>query len=914
MSSIFGFGSIAGVNSNVVTLDTDQEVTGAKRMRNIDNELDCADLTCNNSAVFTGEVEFIDEFSPPHCALYPVNGNDLCNKAYVDAIGLLPTERKNLFLNISQSFSGYYLLSGTTVIADQNRVTTVIASGVNRVVSEFGNSFAALNLSTTIPAGVWSITLYGYVYNEADAGHLTFSFNVIILDTVGSLPAIYLITSGNTSFVNAVSPAVGTYTTSVIVPQTDCTGYDRILLVVTVSNTRNTSVQVVNKYQFSSTYAYMTTSYSVSTNLLANDNTWTGLNTFSQYISAAGGVRGSDSGSSGTTLLNPSNNSGGLSINNQNATGIVMRAFGAGQFIQFQTGATTPLERLVIGDTAVQLSYSTPILQSSSTGNPFVLRGGSNQGITLQTNNGTVSALTLSTSGVVTTSTNFISGGTVTSTSTFQGQSTGSNGVNLTNQSGNTGGLVLLNSNVDSPIVLRNLSNQGIYFQTGATSGTRVFITDSFTYFYQPVVLENVNPLIVCTSTTTDLVIKSGVGRGISLQPNNSSATAMTLAIDGTGTFAGPVVSQGGYRGLPAGSAGSIFTNTASNSGGVELSNQNTASYMTIRQYGDNRGILFQTGTTPVTRLNLEDTTATFSGNITMNGTQFQGRDSGSSGTGFYNPANNSGGCVLANLNPSGVYIRASGTGQIISLQTQANVERVQVNDSSLLLSYTAPILRSSSTTNPLVIRSGVGQGLTFQTNNATDALTIDQSGGTTTFAGTITQPFNGILNGGQYLNLRTTGTDSYISTINAGTNLNLTTATGAGAIKIQPQGVQAVNIGPGGATTFYKQIVLTPGANITATVTLATPLNNVYFMSTVGTTPATITLPNAISAYSGTRILFRRTSGGAGVFTFRTVTGVLDMGAATTLTLGNTVTVSGTQMMTELLCDGAAWWQIIIV
>lgn len=550
MSSIFGFQPNAGGSGDFVTLNTDQEITGTKRLRSIENELNCADLSCNTSALFTGEVEFADEFTAPHCSIYPVNGNDLCNKAYVDSIGLVTSAGKNLFLNYSEAglTAGYKLLSVDELIADQNVSTTIPGSVIDYGITQYNNSFSGLGgLSKTIPAGVWSVNIYANVPTTADTGHVSFSFNVLAVDSTGVLADIIVATSGETNSVNTVTPAVGSHTTSVVIPETNCNGRDRLVVFITASNTRTSSTQVTTKYQFSSTYSYVTTSYVVSSNfLLASDNVWTGENTFNQPII------GDLDGTAATVAANTSTAAGNYNVLfTSTGTGdaaLLTRPNTGGNYLTFDpsTGNLNALRLVGTADQADTISSIEAALNDGTVYYPTLTTSGAGaKSFVTDTNSTPLSYVpstgVLSCTGISATGSNtdfnISVGGAVlgnfrnnggnfsnTFSNLVMGPSSFGGQFEIRNQSTNTGNFLIRNSCITTDIVLNQLgANNNIVFTTNNVNRGR--FNDNGLH------IMTTSPLIYAANTGP-FNIRSGSGQPISLQTNNSTVNSLTVGVD----------------------------------------------------------------------------------------------------------------------------------------------------------------------------------------------------------------------------------------------------------------------------------------------------------------------------------------------------------------------------------------------
>jgi hypothetical protein len=251
---------------------------------------------------------------------------------------------------------------------------------------------------------------------------------------------------------------------------------------------------------------------------------------------------------------------------------------------------------------------------------------------------------------------------------------------------------------------------------------------------------------------------------------------------------------------------------------------------------------------------------------------------------------------------------QTNGAGTInLTLSNTANTFGTLgiASQGNLTFSAVSPIISSSSTTNNLRLQGGVGQGVAFLVNGGSlNALSLETTGILTCnstlraiatgTAGLTIQNRSGNTGGLIVLNsdtssdliIRQLGTRSIITEVNSVTQITTTSS----------------------ATTFVNQTLSTPGAVITANVTLALPLQNLYFITAAGA--ITVTLPTNAAAYSGSRLTFRRTVAG-GIITVGQTGGASALQAAGTTTTAVSVSIAALTVTFEFVSNGTLWCQL---
>jgi len=235
-----------------------------------------------NSTTFSGEVNFNNISTPPHCAAPPLEGNDLANKAYVDSQA--PLTSYIVYLNYTETFTTSTptvykklnpeeVFTPTSVALATTNLTPVLIAG-------FFNTKANLLFADTIPPGNWNLILFANCASANDQNHLELNYSLIGVDAGGVETIIY--TSAYSNTINVIAPSIGTYTCSLTVPSTSILAYTQIGIKVYVRSNINANRNGNIFFQYTSSYSSLQTSFGTTqaSNILTTNNTWTGQNAF----------------------------------------------------------------------------------------------------------------------------------------------------------------------------------------------------------------------------------------------------------------------------------------------------------------------------------------------------------------------------------------------------------------------------------------------------------------------------------------------------------------------------------------------------------------------------------------------------------------------------------------------------------
>jgi len=234
------------------------------------------------STSFSGEVNFNNISTPPHCSAVPIEGNDLANKAYVDA--LAPQTSYIVFLNWTQTYTTPTPTIYKKLNPDENYTPTTVAIATTNLtpvlIGGFFNSKAALLFADVIPPGNWNLVLFANCGSAIDQNHLELNYSLIGVTAAGVETIIA--TSAYSNTINVIAPAIGTYSCQLTLPSTSILAYTDIGIKVYVRSNINANRDGNIFFQYTSSYSSLQTSFGTTqaSNILTTNNTWTGINTF----------------------------------------------------------------------------------------------------------------------------------------------------------------------------------------------------------------------------------------------------------------------------------------------------------------------------------------------------------------------------------------------------------------------------------------------------------------------------------------------------------------------------------------------------------------------------------------------------------------------------------------------------------
>jgi len=318
---------------------------------------------------FSGLVNFNNISTPPHCSATPINGNDLANKSYVDA--LAPQTSYIVFLNWTQTYTTPTPTIYKKLNPDENYTPTTVAIATTNLtpvlIGGFFNSKAALLFSDTIPPGNWNLVLFANCGSATDQNHLELNYSLIGVTAAGVETVIA--TSAYSNTINVIAPAIGTYSCQLTLPSTSILAYTDIGIKVYVKSNINANRNGNIFFQYTSSYSSLQTSFGTTqaSNILTTNNSWTGINTFTN-----------------TTNLNSTViQSGTLTFPDATTQSTAYKALTAGSFTNTNivVDANGAISSIASGTTP-STNASTIDIATAITGNPYFLTYSSSIGPT----------------------------------------------------------------------------------------------------------------------------------------------------------------------------------------------------------------------------------------------------------------------------------------------------------------------------------------------------------------------------------------------------------------------------------------------------------------------------------------------------------------------------------------------------
>lgn len=245
-----------------------------------------------NSTTFSGEVNFNNISTPPHCSAVPIEGNDLANKSYVDA--LAPQTSYIVHLNYTETFTTSTPTVYKKLNPDEVFTPTIVPFATTNttpvLIAGFFNTKADLLFADVIPAGNWNLVLFANCATATDQNHLEFNYTLIGVTAGGVETVIY--TSAYTNTINVIAPQIGTYSCQLTIPSTSILAYTQIGVKVYIKSNINANRSGNIFFQYTSSYSSLQTSFGTTqaSNILTTNNSWTGINTFTNTTNLNGTV------------------------------------------------------------------------------------------------------------------------------------------------------------------------------------------------------------------------------------------------------------------------------------------------------------------------------------------------------------------------------------------------------------------------------------------------------------------------------------------------------------------------------------------------------------------------------------------------------------------------------------------------
>jgi len=254
----------------------------------------------------------------PTCGVIPTQPNDLVNLNYLQ--NNPPASAVIFYLNNSQTpspaISTYRLLGAFEDGLTQSSINTSISGvGTIQLVQTFANQLTNLNAGSFIPAGIWDVNIFASSDNGGSTTHINLYFAVFGRTSLGVETQI----GTNSSLVSVDSTTVEQLKMTLALPYTDITSYNSLVIKIYGVCNRATLTSITTFYEGTTTYSHVHTTFGVYVppSLLSLNNTWTGVNTFTQIINSIG-LSSLTSLSLSSSILTTI--SGNLLLNNETVT------------------------------------------------------------------------------------------------------------------------------------------------------------------------------------------------------------------------------------------------------------------------------------------------------------------------------------------------------------------------------------------------------------------------------------------------------------------------------------------------------------------------------------------------------------------------------------------------------------------
>jgi hypothetical protein len=259
------------------------------------SSLETNNLGVTGLATFQSLPRIVPSASLGSTGLIPTRGNELVTKGYVDSLVGQYSGGYNLYLNYSQTRTvnsvNYGLLSN--VITETGTTSFIDSTSLNsnpQLIKRFITE--EINV-TKIPAGIWSMFLYGAV--DSDARNVQYYFDAKLYTSTGITG---MFTSGYSSDINEKpnDKPVG-YNINGTMPERNVALSDRIIIeIFCKSDINGDTVSKLQTFFEGNYYSFIQTTLNAGTSLLTSNNNWTANNTFDEAIMLNDGLKLNNSG------------------------------------------------------------------------------------------------------------------------------------------------------------------------------------------------------------------------------------------------------------------------------------------------------------------------------------------------------------------------------------------------------------------------------------------------------------------------------------------------------------------------------------------------------------------------------------------------------------------------------------------
>lgn len=239
-------------------------------------------ITANTGLTINGTVNFT---SCPSSSIIASAPNDLINLNYLQ--NNPPASAVVFYLNNSlvpsPPISTYKLLDNIEDNLPQSNIpTTITGTGTIQLIQTFSNQISNLNTGVFIPSGIWDLNIFAKAVSASDTTHINLYFS-IFGRTIGGVETQI---GTDSSLVSIDAIIIQQLKMTVVLQYTDISAYDALVIKIFGVNNRIAQTDIITYYEGTSTYSHLHTTFGVYVppSLLSLNNIWTGLNSFTKYI------------------------------------------------------------------------------------------------------------------------------------------------------------------------------------------------------------------------------------------------------------------------------------------------------------------------------------------------------------------------------------------------------------------------------------------------------------------------------------------------------------------------------------------------------------------------------------------------------------------------------------------------------
>lgn len=262
---------------DVVQVANQENPIGATRTNYGFNSISSSSgLTINGLTNFT---------SCPQTSILATSQNDLINLNYLQ--NNPQPSAVILYLNNSLTptppINTYKLLGPTEDNQPQSSIATNISGvGTIQLIQGFANQLININAGSFIPSGIWDMNIFASALTGSDTTHINLYFAVFGRTALGVETQIGV----NSSLVSVDTTTIEQLKMTLALPYTDLTGYESLVIKLYGINNRSGLTQITTYYEDGTTYSHVHTTFGafIPQGILTLNNNWTGLNSYSQYI------------------------------------------------------------------------------------------------------------------------------------------------------------------------------------------------------------------------------------------------------------------------------------------------------------------------------------------------------------------------------------------------------------------------------------------------------------------------------------------------------------------------------------------------------------------------------------------------------------------------------------------------------